>query len=292
MDVLKTARAVLNAKANGRPKILSFGCSIGEEIVTLKHIFPEAELFGCETDPATRAVAARSVGHLAVILESDIRTLAAAGPFELINCSAVLCLNPPTDISSRFPSTQFDETLKILDAVLCPGGLLAITNASYRFWDSSIAQSYVPVRSDTVLSSGFVDIFAHDGRSFLSRIPRHPRVAFHLGPAFALRDPEELADSVFCKRLRAGDGEPLQLRLAPVPPKFAYDFEFERSNLDGLDAQQRMNALEFVKCYRFGVDRATGQRGCSISASWDWGAGKYRRPSIWVPISDDATTEW
>ena len=291
-DVLRTAREVLRPPPERRLKILSFGCSTGEEIVTLRLVFPHAEIFGCEIDPETRAIAKRSVGHIAPILESDEATLAAHGPFDLINCSASLCLYPPKDIATRFPPGQFDETLAILDAVLAPGGLLAITNASYRFRDSPFGASHVPVRSDIVSSSGFVDVFAHDGRPFLSRIQQHPQVAFCRGPAFALDDAEELADSLFRKPPPGTDGVQAPLRLAPVPPQFVCDLEFRRSNLDGLEPALRADAVEIVTHYLFGSDAATGCRGCSVETVWDWGAGPRRRPPVWIPLHDDALAEW
>jgi hypothetical protein len=291
-DVLTAARAELDASGTLHPRILSFGCSTGEEIVTIRHLFPQAGILGCEIDPGIRTIAQRSVGHLSTVFDSSAEAIAAHGPFDLIVCSATLCLNPPAEIGSRFPSSQFDESLAILDAALAPSGLLALTNASYRLQDSCLAETYEPVRSDIVWSSGFVDVFAHDGHRFLSRIPRHPQPAFRRGPAFALRDPEELADSLFRKGTQGLAGAPPLLRLAPVPGRFACTFEFSRSNLDGLSAEGRRNAIDVVKHYRFGTDEASGQRGCSLQISWDCGEGAYRRPPFWIPLGDDVLTEW
>jgi chemotaxis methyl-accepting protein methylase len=39
-------------------RILSFGCSIGEEIISLRIRFPRAEIVGAEINPRTRAIAA------------------------------------------------------------------------------------------------------------------------------------------------------------------------------------------------------------------------------------------
>ena len=140
-DVLRAARAQLAAPAGRKLRLLSFGCSTGEEIVTLRWFFPDAEIFGCDTEPDILKIAQGAVGHLAAIFKSDRDAIEARGPFDLINCSAVLCLNPPTDIAARFPSARFDEIVALLDGVLRPGGLIAITNASYRFAASPPATS-------------------------------------------------------------------------------------------------------------------------------------------------------
>src|SRR5690242_19616262 len=42
-------------------RILSFGCSTGEELVALRRRFPTAEIIGVEINPRSRAIAARRV---------------------------------------------------------------------------------------------------------------------------------------------------------------------------------------------------------------------------------------
>lgn len=296
-DVLRTAYAQLAAAPLPEPqpavpggrqlKVLSFGCSTGEEIVTIRSIFRDAELYGCEIEPVSLAAAAESVGHLATIFKSDASAIADYGPFDLINCSSVLCLSPPTHINTLFPSPDFDALLTVLDRALRPGGLLAITNASYRFYDSPIAPYYDPVRSDIIFSSGFVNVYAHDRRPFLERIRMPSYVAFRRGPAFAIREEEELADSLFRKRVAGEEPVPRFLHLAPVPERFEPDFTFERSNLVGVSAAHRVNAIEVVRHYRFGIDPATGERGYSLQIGWTTLDGRdHLRPALWDRLND------
>ena len=292
-DVLRTAQAALGVPPDRKLpdrkfKVLSFGCSTGEEIVTLRSIFGDtADLYGCEIEPVSLQEAIATTGHLATIFKSDRAAIRDHGPFDLINCASVLCLNPPTDMNKLFPPEEFDELLTVLDSALRPGGLLALTNASYRLQDSPLAPYYDPVRSDIVFSSGFVNVYAHDRRPFLERIRRPSYVAFRRGVAFDIRDEEELADSLFRKRLSGEAPVPRFLTLAPVSESFEEQFAFDRSNLVGLGAAQRVNAIEVIRHYRFGIDRATGERGYALQIGWKSLTGReHLRPPLWDRLND------
>jgi hypothetical protein len=286
-DVLRTAQAQLGVPPDRKLKILSFGCSTGEEIVTIRSIFPDADVFGCEIEPVALEEAIATTGHLATIFKSDRAALRDHGPFDLINCAAVLCLNPPTDMQKLFPPEDFDELLTVLDSAVRPGGLIALTNASYRFYNSPLASSYDPVRSDIVFSSGFVNIYAHDRRPFLERIRRPSYVAFRRGIAFDIREEEELADSLFRKRLPGEEAQKRFLTLAPVPAAFEQQFAFDRSNLVGLPVDRKVNAIEIMRHYRFGIDRATGERGYALQIGWNSVDGReHLRPPLWDRLND------
>jgi Methyltransferase domain len=286
-DVLRTARAQLLEKSD-KLKILSFGCSLGDELVTLRYIFPDADILGCEIDPMALEIAQKTVGHLATVFESDASSILERGPFDLIVCSAVLCLNPPKKIRAKFPSARFDELLALLDAALSPSGLLCITNASYRFQNAPVFSSYDPIRSDIVSSTGFVDVFTHEGESFLEKISLPSQYAYRRGPGFSLTDDEEMADCIFRKR-EAGEAPAVgTLRLAPVPERFEPEFEFKRSNLETLDASSREDAIEVVRHYKFGRDAADGTRGYVIQVSWGSlaGSGEHVRLPTWNPLEE------
>ena len=73
----------------------------------------------------------------------------------------------------------------------------------------------------------------------------------------------------------------------PVPEAFTEQFAFERSNLMGLSAAQRVNAIEIVRHYRFGIDRATGERGYALQIGWNSLTGRaHRRPPLWDRLND------
>ncbi|NKC30391.1 class I SAM-dependent methyltransferase [Falsiroseomonas selenitidurans] len=115
--LLRVARQVLAPQATPL-RILSFGCSIGEELVTLRVLFPEAEIFGCDIDPLALKVAQARVGHLANVFKSDEAAIAARGPFDLICAFSSLCINPmpPAAVMQRqLPFSLFDDLVATLD---------------------------------------------------------------------------------------------------------------------------------------------------------------------------------
>src|SRR5213075_1068749 len=97
-------------------RILSFGCSTGEELISLRRRFGQAEIVGAEINRRSRRIAARR-------LASDIQTTVVeptviSGEFDLIFALAVLQREPHwveesgiEDISSHYPFATFDRTV-------------------------------------------------------------------------------------------------------------------------------------------------------------------------------------
>ncbi len=54
-------------------KVLSFGCSIGDEIATLNFLMSGAEIFGCEIDPHALKMSKATVGILQRFLIHAVR---------------------------------------------------------------------------------------------------------------------------------------------------------------------------------------------------------------------------
>lgn len=146
-------------------RILSFGCSTGEELVALRRRFPDAEIVGAEINPRSRRLAARRVAEdLRIRVEVPTRI---DGVFDLIFALAVFQREPykideieAQDISSHYPFARFDAAVGDLVARLRPGGLLCVANAQYRIEDSSAAAALKPV-VDAPRASG--SMFGRDG---------------------------------------------------------------------------------------------------------------------------------
>jgi hypothetical protein len=125
-------------------RILSFGCSTGEELVSLRRRFAAAEIVGAEINARSRRIARRRVRSDPRI--SVIRPQAIEGTFGAIFALAVLQREPHKvaemeveDLSPYYPFSRFDEAIETLVGRLCSGGLLCVDNAQYRVEDSSVA---------------------------------------------------------------------------------------------------------------------------------------------------------
>lgn len=147
-------------------RILSFGCSTGEECASLRTYFPRAEIVGTDINRINLWRAGRRYGGNGVrFVHADDKALAALAPFDAIFCLTVLRdtrLDKATSIRESYPFDRFDERVRFLDSLLRPGGLLVFYGNMYRFRDSSVAKDYetVPLQHTPV---GKNITFARDG---------------------------------------------------------------------------------------------------------------------------------
>ncbi len=126
------------------PRILSFGCSSGEEVRALRQRLPQARITGVDTNPRAIARARKA--------DADGRYLLAELPpageqFDAVLALAVLRHGDleafaPEDCSAVMPFARFAEGVAMLEAALAPGGWLAIFNAHFRFADTDTAARY------------------------------------------------------------------------------------------------------------------------------------------------------
>jgi len=162
----RAAQLMPNAK-----RILSFGCSTGEELISLRRRFGAAEIVGAEINPRSRRIAARR-------LASDIKATIVepteiSGKFDLIFALAVLQRGPHwveeasiEDISNHYPFASFDRTVADLVDRLSPAGLLCTMHAHYLVEHSSAAHQLEPVLENPSMEGPF---FGPDGRRLATR---------------------------------------------------------------------------------------------------------------------------
>jgi hypothetical protein len=286
---LLTARAQLRAtNPKGPLKVLSFGCSIGEEMVTLRYLFPEEEIFGCDINMPLVDIAERSVGSIGTVFPSSAEEIAAHGPYDFILASAVLCLHPaPKDFRERFPVSRFDDTVAMLDANLNPGGVLVIINASYRFTESPFAARYDTVRSDLVDNAGFVDVFTRACAPYLQRVASPGGQIMRRTGDHVPRDDEDLADSIFQKRADGGAPAIHALRLAPPPTSGLVSLKkHRRLNTDWLIEPAPARTIEVRQDFDLCRVEGTDTYGYIQQTSWTslLGEGFHVREPIWRPV--------
>lgn len=141
-----------------RARILSFGCSTGEEVLTLRQYFPNAIIVGSEVHESRLATCrALVVDKNITFIDSNSASLEKFGPYDAIFCMAVLQRQPHfvakekiKDIKFLYSFEKFDNQLIELDKFLCTGGILFIKHAHYRFCDSSVSERFEPVPAGNV----------------------------------------------------------------------------------------------------------------------------------------------
>lgn len=133
------------------PRILSFGCSTGEEVFTLRKYFPEAEIVGIDINKRSIAVCRKKLKKNG---DSKIRFKVAesastepAGHYDAIFCMSVLrhgglSVSCPESCDGFIRFGDFENTVSGLARVLKPGGYFAIRASNFRFSDTADAAGF------------------------------------------------------------------------------------------------------------------------------------------------------
>jgi len=136
-------------------RILSFGCSTGEEILSLRGHFPGAHIVGIDINPHNIAICRARMhrdgmdGIAFSVASSAVEELSES--FEAILAMAVFRhgeLNrvpPPSRCDHRIRFAGFERAVEDLARCLKPRGLLAIGHAMFRFSDTRIAPRFKTV---------------------------------------------------------------------------------------------------------------------------------------------------
>lgn len=145
-------------------KILSFGCSSGEECRTLSEIyFPDAIIHGFDID--VDVIEKNKIDNKNPNIEYFSDFDETDDDYDLIICMSVLCRWPSG--SKLYSFDLFQHTLLHIDSKLKVGGAIAIYNSQYLFDEVCFFDRYV-VEKTPGIDTGFVIKMHKDKRPFFA----------------------------------------------------------------------------------------------------------------------------
>jgi SAM-dependent methyltransferase len=170
-NLFRATRDLSSALGCSAPRILSFGCSTGEEASTLAlNYFQESNVVGLDINLNSIELAKsnHSVANRTTFACSSPDTVAEYGPYSVIFALGVLCRWPESakldDISNLFPFREFEQMVGILDNSLVTGGILVLNGTNYNFLDTVISDRYDVALAPAIMNNGAVDRFDRYGR--------------------------------------------------------------------------------------------------------------------------------
>jgi SAM-dependent methyltransferase len=135
----------------GAIQLLSFGCSHGDEVFSLRKYLPTAAIKGMDIDPqniqrAVRRAVSEHADGLSFAVASTT-TQEPTGHYDAVFCLAVLCRGDltATGASHCDPHMYFaDFERQVTDFARClkPGGFLFLHTTNFRFCDTAIAAQF------------------------------------------------------------------------------------------------------------------------------------------------------
>jgi methylase of polypeptide subunit release factors len=140
--------AAKELKDTPNPKILSFGCSTGEEVFTIKQYIPNADIIGIDINRRAISIAKKRDPIRAFrffhYLDNEW-TLEA--PYDCIFAMAVFQRPEHRDSNRKttldsFPFNKFEQMVGELDSLLKPEGLLVIEHSDFSFQDLPFSKKF------------------------------------------------------------------------------------------------------------------------------------------------------
>ncbi|GAB2968725.1 SAM-dependent methyltransferase [Nocardioides montaniterrae] len=165
----------LPADRRNAPHILSFGCSSGDELITLAKRFPGAEITGIDINPvavrrARQRVREAGLGERVRVLRAADADTQPTAAYDVVLALAVFRhghLNAgPESCRELLRFEDFDRTVFGLCRTLRRGGLFVIRHANFRFSDTAGASDFQPVVTGFPSSSaqGLTPTYGPDDR--------------------------------------------------------------------------------------------------------------------------------
>jgi len=164
--------------------ILSFGCSTGEEAMTLRRYFPGAFVTGLDVAPDNILCCLRLRDDRLRFARTNSTRGEPSAFYDAIFCMAVLehvdlQKKPPAKCEPLIRFRDFEETVIDFARCLKPGGLLVVWRSNFRLCDTAVSGLFDP------LPARFADP--------LTPVPRYSRSNLLLAD-------DDYPYTVFCRR--------------------------------------------------------------------------------------------
>jgi SAM-dependent methyltransferase len=143
--------AVAEALEVSEPRILSFGCASGDELLSVRQYFPSARIHGIDLNPlAVRAARKRVRGdHAITVAKGGDASAESPASYDVVLALAVFrhgsLKDAPVRCDQLIRFADFERTVATLSAALRPGGLLVIRHANFLFTACAVAAAYEQV---------------------------------------------------------------------------------------------------------------------------------------------------
>lgn len=161
------------------PKLLSFGCSTGEEVFTLAEYLPHADIVGVDINEWCLAECRRKDSqHRHTFHHRRSSVFESAQDFDAIFCLAVFQHpenrnNPDNAVAAGHTFDQFEREVALLDAKLKSGGLFVIDHADFSFAHTASAANYTPLDVATSRRLRIRPIYGRDNHKLADRHESH-----------------------------------------------------------------------------------------------------------------------
>jgi hypothetical protein len=135
-----------------QPKLLSFGCSTGEEVFTLGRYLPEAGIVGVDINPwcLRQCRKKNPEPRRYAFFHRFSQEFESSGEFDAVFCLAVFQRTENrTGRDNRrsigYTFEQFEQEVRMLDGKLKEGGLFVIDHSDFSFTDTACSRNYIPL---------------------------------------------------------------------------------------------------------------------------------------------------